>query len=187
MKLKRFLKFLFLLLISWLVIHLTFSIIDGLSDKKETADVAVILGNKVNTDGTLSERLTKRLECGLDLYQTHRVKTIILSGGFGKEGFYEGDKMKDFLIKNGVPDSAIIVDNKGDNTLKTVQNALALKEKFHFNSIIVVSQYYHLTRTKMLFRKNGFDNVSSVSPKYFEWRDVYSLIREFVAYYKELV
>jgi len=85
--------------------HFAYITIDGLRDAGTTADIAVILGSKVNEDGTLSERLSKRMECGLMLYRTNRVKKIVVSGGYGKEGFYEGDKMKDYLIKNGVPDS----------------------------------------------------------------------------------
>lgn len=187
MKIKTTIKTLILLLIIWFCVHITFTIIDGLSKPHKHADLAVVLGNKVNPDGSLSERLTKRLECALYLYQTKKVKFILVSGGLGKEGFYEGDKMKDFLLKNGIPDSLIFVDNKGDNTLKTIQNTLALKEKIGFKSIIAVSQYYHLTRTKMLFRQNGFEEISTASPNYFEWRDIYSLLREFFAYYKELL
>lgn len=36
---------------------------------------------------------------------------------------------------------------------------------------------------QVLFRKQHFKNVSSISPQYFELRDIYSLLREFVAYY----
>ncbi|RZK34987.1 MAG: YdcF family protein [Pedobacter sp.] len=108
---------------------------------------------------------------------------MLVSGGLGKEGFYEGDKMKAYLIEHKVPDSVIIVDNFGNNTLATVNNTMRLKDSLNFKSLIVVSQYFHLTRTKMLFRKRHFDNVSSVSPQYFEFRDIYSLLREFVAYY----
>ncbi|MEI2422628.1 YdcF family protein, partial [Arthrospira platensis SPKY2] len=116
-------------------------------------------------------------------YNSGRVKKILVSGGLGKEGFYEGDKMKEYLTKHNVPDSVIIVDNFGVNTKATVQNTLKLKDSLNFESIIVVSQYFHLTRTKMLFRKYNFNSVSSISPKYFEVRDAYSLIREFAAYY----
>ena len=71
----------------------------------------------------------------------------------------------------------------GDNTEATVINTLKLRDSLSFHSLIVVSQYFHLTRTKMLFRRHGFKNVGSVSPAYFEWRDLYSLLREFVAFY----
>ena len=171
------------MLFLWFLGHITYVTVDGLSQNNKIADIALILGNKVNEDGTLSKRLEKRLECGLNLYQNGQVKKIIVSGGLGKEGYYEGDKMKDYLIKNNVPDSLVIIDNFGNNTLATVNNTLKLKESLRFKSIIVVSLYFHLTRTKMLFKKQGFNNISSASPTYFEFRDFYSLLREFVAYY----
>jgi vancomycin permeability regulator SanA len=183
--LKKTIKYLSLIFLSWLLVHSIVIISDGLRDEEHHADYAVIFGNKVNIDGTLSERLEKRLECGLQLYQSKRVRGFIVSGGLGKEGYEEGTKMKAFLLLHGVPDSVIVVDNKGDNTLKTVQNTIALQDSLHFSSLIVVSQYYHITRAKMLFRKKGFTAVSSASPKYFEWRDFYSLVREFFAFYSE--
>ena len=167
----------------WFFGHIIYTVIDGCTQNEKKADIAVILGNKVNEDGSLSKRLEKRLECGLQLYTNGQVKRLIVSGGFGKEGFYEGDKMKAYLIKSKVPDSLIISDNFGNNTLATVNNTLKLKDSLQFESLIVVSQYFHLTRTKMLFRKQGFINVSSASPKYVEIRDFYALFREFAAYY----
>lgn len=169
----------------WFLVHSVFITIDGLSDNKKAADIALILGNKVNQDGTLSERLVNRLDCGVALYRAKRVSKIIVSGGLGKEGFYEGDKMKAFLRLNGVPDSSIIVDNFGNNTAASVDNTLKLRDSLHFNSVIAVSQYFHLTRIKMLFRKRNFNNINTVSPGYFEIRDFYSLVREFGAYYTE--
>ncbi len=185
MRIKQLLKYTILGFIAWLLTHFTYIIIDGCSDSKEVADVAVILGNKVNKDGSLSERLKKRLECGLGLYKSGRVKKLIVSGGLGKEGFYEGDKMKEYLINKGIPDSIITIDNKGNNTLKTVENTIKLKDSLNFKSLIIVSQYFHLTRTRMLYRKHNFDNIESVSPNYFELRDIYAITREFFAYYLE--
>lgn len=182
---KQILKLLLTIFLLWFIGHIIYITIDGLHDNEKNADIAVILGNKVNEDGTLSERLEKRLECGLNLYRKNRIKKIIVSGGLGKEGFYEGDKMRDFLIANKVPDTAIIVDNLGNNTRATVINTIKLKDSLDFKSIIVVSQYYHVTRTKMLFRKQGFKNVASVSPNYFEIKDLYSILREFVGYYTQ--
>lgn len=181
----RSVKIFFMLFLLWFIFHSIYIITDGISDEGKQADLAVILGNKVNEDGTLSTRLEKRLESGIALYKKRRVKKILVSGGLGKEGFYEGNKMKDFLVSKGIPGSVIIVDNKGDNTRATVENTLRLQSKLDSNSIIVVSQYFHVTRTKKLFKDKGFNNVSSVSPDYFEWRDLYALVREFPAYYTQ--
>ena len=122
----------------------------------------------------------------MGLYQSHRVKKLIVSGGLGIEGYYEGDKMKEFLVKNGVPNNDIITDNQGYNTRATVLNTLRIMDSLNFKTLIVVSQYFHLTRAKMLFRKKGLKNVSSQSPPYFEIRDFHSVIREFFAFYSQL-
>lgn len=178
-------KFWLCILFLWFFGHTTFTVIDGLTDRGKTADIAVILGNKVNEDGTLSARLESRLECGLALYRHGRVRRLLVSGGRGQEGYFEGEKMKAYLLAHAVPDSLIIVDNYGDNTQATVVYTLRLRDSLHYQSLLLVSQYYHLTRTKMLFRKQHFTSVSSASPHYFEARDIYSLIREFFAYYSE--
>jgi vancomycin permeability regulator SanA len=141
----------------------------------------------VNEDGTLSPRLTQRLACGLVLYRGGRVRQLLVSGGLGKEGFYEGTKMRDYLRAHGVPDSAIIVDNAGNTTQQTVRNTARLRAMQPIRGVLVVSQFYHISRTKLLFRQAGFTAVSGASPNYFEWRDIYSLLREFVAYYHALL
>lgn len=181
----KFIKLFTLIALTWFIAHTLYIIVDGTNSTKLTTDVALILGNKINEDGTLSERLIKRLECGIDLYKNHQVKRLIVSGGLGKEGFYEGSKMKEYLMKQDIPDTCIIVDDNGDDTEASVDNTLNMNDSMHFKSITVVSQYFHVTRTKMLFKRRGFEIVYSASPNYYEWGDLYSLVREFFAFYIE--
>ncbi|MBJ6146262.1 YdcF family protein [Hymenobacter sp. BT559] len=175
------------LLAAWVLVHTLVITWDGLRDDQQRADLGVVLGNKVNEDGTLSQRLTQRLACGLALYRSGYVRQLLVSGGLGKEGFYEGTKMRDYLRAHGVPDSVIIVDNAGNTTQQTVRNTTRLRAAQPIRSVLVVSQFYHISRTKLLFRQAGFTAVSGASPAYFEWRDIYSLLREFVAYYHALL
>ncbi len=172
-----------IVLLIWMSIHSVYIIIDGLSDKHGKADVAVVMGSKVNDDGTLSPRLEARVNCAYDLYNTGRVKFILVSGGHGNEGLNEAGMMKTYLVTKGVPDSLIFVDNIGHNTMATVKNSIEPARQLGWKSIIVVSQYYHITRAKMFYRKEGFKNVGGVAPRYFEWRDFYSVFREFWAFY----
>lgn len=169
--------------LSWFVIHTIVIISDGLRDPGTKADMAVVMGNKVNIDGTLSERLVHRLKQGLELYRNGRVRTLMVSGGLGQEGHYEAEVMKKWLRQQGVPDSSIIADNMGNNTRLSVQHTIDVCRERHFDTVIVVSQYYHVSRAKMLFRKYGFKNVSSSGSDYFEWQDLYSIPREFIAFY----
>ncbi|MNK29629.1 vancomycin high temperature exclusion protein [compost metagenome] len=182
-----FIKSIFVVLIVWFLAHSIYITIDGLTDKQTNADVAIVLGNKVNEDGTLSERLKARLDKSIELFNQKRVKAIIVSGGLGKEGFWEGKKMQEYLILNKIPKEKILIDNYGNDTEKTVENSIRIMDSLHYNSAISVSQYFHQTRAKKLFRKKGFENIESASPDYFELRDFYSIFREFVAYYKEAI
>lgn len=186
-KLKRKYSIPIFILLLWFVAHSIFITFDGLSENESKADIAVILGNKINEDGSISERLKSRLDCGINLYKTNRINKILVSGGLGKEGYYEGNKMREYLINKNIPDSIIIVDNYGDNTIATVKNSLKLKDSLKFESILVVSQYFHITRLKMLYKKHGFSNIQGASPRYFELHDLYSIFREFFGFYLEYI
>lgn len=102
----------------------------------------------------------------------------------GKEGFYEAQKMAAFLIEKGVKKQDIIIDNYGNNSWLTAMNFKKIAP--NSNSVIIVTQFYHITRCKLAFKKLGIKNITAVSPNYFEFRDLYSLFREFFGYYKYL-
>lgn len=170
----------------WLIAHSLYVTIDGLSDTLQKADCVLILGNKVNEDGTLSDRLRSRVEKGMEVYRLGMASKIIVSGGLGKEGYYEGTEMKKYLLQQGVPESAIIVDNAGNTTLATALNFRDIASTYHLKSVIVVSQFYHLTRTKLILAKTGRYELYTAHATYFEARDVFSLLREFPAFYQYL-
>lgn len=92
------------------------------------------------------------------MYQDSIAPLIVVSGGLGVEGYYEGDIMADYLIAKGVSREAIVIDNKGNNSQRTANN---LREIFpKINKVTVVSQYYHITRYKLAFINAGFNIVN---------------------------
>ncbi|KXX66520.1 YdcF family protein [Flammeovirga sp. SJP92] len=175
-------KFLIYIGISWFSIHELYTIFDGIFSQPQKSEFAIIFGNTVNEDGTLSRRLEERVKKGLELYKSNTVEKLFVSGGLGKEGHYEGQKMAEYLIHKGVPANAIFIDDEGNTSWLT---ALNFKKQFpNCKSVVVVSQFYHITRSKLAFRKIDIDQVSGASPNYFEWRDLYGLFREFFGFYK---
>ncbi|MFC1655738.1 YdcF family protein [Patescibacteria group bacterium] len=180
-------KYLILILAGWFFVHSTIIIIDGLNDNINQADTIVIFGNKVETNGLPSARLQSRLVKGIELYDQNYAPIIIVSGGFGKEGFDEATVMKDYLSDNGVPEENIIVDSDGNNTYQTAKNVKRIMETQNMTSVIIVTQYYHVARARLAFKKFGIENVYSahaLMPP--ELRDPYSIFREFVGYYAYL-
>lgn len=176
------LKYAFLFGISLYLIAVLSLIIDANRETDKNAEYAVILGNKVELDGKPSRRLQARLDAGAELYRAGRVQKVIVSGGFGKEGYDEAHVMANYLIKNGIPADSIIVDHEGNNSHATSINSLTLTGKE--STIIAVTQMYHLSRTKLSLRNAGFKEVSGHYPRYFELRDIYGITREIPAWVK---
>jgi vancomycin permeability regulator SanA len=154
--------------------------LDGMDSGYQRSDYAVVLGNQVEISGQPSERLAARLGEAKELYRKRMVKKIIVSGGTGKEGYDEARVMRNYLVKHGVPSRKIIVDSKGVNTHSTAQNSKRWIGKKQ--SVIVVSQLYHLSRSKMAFHNAGFTNVGAAYPDFFEKRDIFASIREVLAW-----
>ena len=152
--------------------------------------MAVILGNRVFSDGRLSPWLKGRVDKALELYKEKRVKKIYASGGISNndEGDYpEGTAMKQYLVGQGVAAEDVIADNQGKNTYCTAEDYLKWNAKEKYQSVIVVSQFYHITRCKYIFKKLGIPHVHHVASDVYSWRDVPGTLREVPAFYKYLL
>lgn len=152
-----------------------------------TSDVAVVLGNEVEISGIPSPRLQARLDNAKELYQQGIVKNIIVSGGVGKSGYNEAVVMSEYLQKNGIAPNNIIQDTQGNNTMATAINAANIVKEHNFKNIVIVSQYFHLPRCLLAFKKAGLENISASYPNYFEIRDIFSTVREAIAIPKYLL
>lgn len=174
------------LLLAPVVIVISAIVLDGFTDDLFKADAALILGNSVFPDGTLSPRLRGRVERGMELYKSGLVPKIVVSGGFGKEGHYEGTAMAAWLVTNGVPEQDVVIDNEGINTAASAKNFAALSETHGFKSVIVVSQFFHLSRCRLALKQVGIERVGTAHSRVYGGRDVYATLREVVAYGKYL-
>lgn len=160
----------------------TLIVADGLTDDIRAADVAIVPGNTVGKDGRPSARLRARLDRTVALYRQGLFPDVIVSGGVGSEGFDEAEVMKRYLVENGVPEGRIHVDSGGANTYLTARNAARMMGERGWQSAMVVSQYFHVPRTRLAVKRSGVAPVFSAHAQYFELRDVYSIAREVVGY-----
>jgi vancomycin permeability regulator SanA len=156
---------------------------DGITETLFDADAALVLATAVFPDGTPSPRLQGRLNRALALYQEGTVAHVVVSGGFGKEGHYEGDVMAAYLVAHGVPEDKIIIDNEGVNTAATARNFARLQEEHDFKSVIVVSQFFHLSRCRLALKQAGVTTIGTAHSRHYEWRDMYGTAREFAGFY----
>lgn len=176
----------FIVLFLWFIIHTIIIVTDGLNDDLANVDTAVVLGNKVELDGQPSNRLQARLDKAAELYEEGYFEYIVVSGGIGEEGFDEAKVMKEYLVNKAIPAEIILEESNGYNSYMTAENTSAIMKDLNLESVLVISQYFHISRTKLAFTKLGFEEVYSAHAEIFEVRDFYSIIREFPAYYKYL-
>lgn len=180
---------LLVLVATWAAVHLTAISVDGCHDEVvATADVAVVLGNRVTPGGIPSPRLLRRLERAVDLYRAGTVARVIVSGGQDPGSPHEADVMRTVLLAAGVPDAAIVVDRGGVDTHHTARFTRDYMRAHGLTSAIAVSQFYHLSRCKLALRRFGVPAVYAAHAALeFELRDPWSMGRELVGYYAYLL
>ena len=173
-----------LLLVCWLFLHGLYVVYDGMKPFTGKADIAIILGNAVNKDGSLSAWLQGRVDEALQLYRNGQVKKLFVSGGITPGYRPEGDCMRAYLINKGVDSNDVIKDNFGQNTYLTARHFIDLNKQGNYNSAVVVTSYFHVPRSKYIVKKLGYKNVRGDYSRAFFWQDWIGLARDCVGFYK---
>lgn len=131
--------------------------------------VAVILGNRMNDNGTLSALARKRLDLAEKLYKEYSPEEIILSGGRANPNVdvTEADAMfKELKRRGNIDESVILLEGKSTSTKENAKYAVPMALKFHPDKIIVCTTHEHATRPYLnplrLFRRAVKDNGSNV-------------------------
>ena len=155
---------------------------DGLHDRLGKADVGVVLGNKVEPNGQPSLDLATRLDEAGDLYRQGYFPTVIVSGGVGPGAYDEPAAMRTYLVRQGVPDAAIVLDRAGVNTRATAVDTARWMRARGLSRVLVISQFYHMARSRLAFERCGVRTIYSGHGRRFSTRDVFGLGRDTVGY-----
>ncbi|AZS81365.1 YdcF family protein [Achromobacter spanius] len=153
----------------------------GLLTRARPADVAIVLGNTVLPSGEPSPRLAARLDRAYECYAARQCRILFVSGGVDPAGADEAAVMRNYLQARGVPADRIVMDSAGNNSWATARHASAYMREHGYTSALAVTQYFHLPRTMLALRRHGVADVSGGYPRFFEWRDLYSVFRELPA------
>ncbi|MBI4250129.1 YdcF family protein [Candidatus Uhrbacteria bacterium] len=117
--------------------------------------IALVLGASIR-NGTPSTILTDRLDTARQLYETGKVKKLIVSGDNREEYYNEPAVMKEYLVERGVPPENVVADYAGR---RTYDSCYRLKEIFGQQAAILVTQRYHLVRAIYLCRNLGVASI----------------------------
>lgn len=178
---------LLLLATVWLVAHLAIMFWVGYSEDLRPADAAVVLGNFVNADGTPGPTVKARLDRAMELYQAGLVHTIIVSGAVWSGNYNEPAGMRRYLVEQGVPAKSILEDPRGVNTYHTAINTLATMRERNIHSVTIVTDFYHVLRTRLAFSLCGIEDARSVYARApIDAAMLFAVGRDTVAFYRYL-
>ena len=108
--------------------------------------VLVVLGNRMNDDGTLSDAMLERLNKALVVADDF--DKIIVTGGVANPiaGKAEGDMMSKWLVENGVPMGKILVENRSHTTKENAKFTAPIIKGIGAEEVTILSSAYHIDR-----------------------------------------
>jgi len=130
--------------------------------------VALLLGTgKYLKNGYENLYYVNRIKACVELWESGKIKFIIISGDNRRLDYNEPEMMMKDLIEAGIPSNKIFLDFAG---LRTLDSVVRAREIFGQPSFIVVSQQFHNERAIFIAEKNGINaigfNAENVSSQY---------------------
>ncbi|NQT21505.1 MAG: YdcF family protein [Planctomycetes bacterium] len=90
------------------------------------------------------------------LFEQGLGKRMVFSGGRNPAApLSEPQAMEKIALDRGIPEDAIILDERGSNTFATVASAKALARRHGWRRLLMVSHDYHLSRISALSHRAG--------------------------------
>lgn len=130
-------------------------------DQAKPAESIVVLG-AAQYDGRPSPVLRARLDHGIDLWNRGMGKVLVLTGGRGAgDTTSEAEAGRAYARKHGVPDTVILLENKGRTTRESMLGVAQLLQDRGIKTAILVSDPFHMLRLSIIGRRFGLTPYTS--------------------------
>ena len=133
----------------------------GRRDQARPADAIVVLG-AAQYVGRPSPVLRARVDHAVSLWKRGLAPTLVLTGGTGVgDTTSEAAVARKYAMTLGVPDRAIVVEIKGRTTSESMRAVARIMDDREQESVILVSDPFHMLRLSILARRFGLDPYTS--------------------------
>ena len=123
-----------------------------MSSPPARADAIVVFAGGVGETGKAGGGAQERLSEAVNLYRSGFAPYLVLSSGY-VYSFKEAQSMRDLAIAQGVPPSAIALEERSTNTYQNVTFVNEILRDHKWRSILLVSSPYHMRRATMVWHK----------------------------------
>ena len=177
---RRLFSFLIKLVVSalcFVAITVALIIFDGLNDVGDSADVALVVGRD---DGGSND---EQLERVAKLYKNGEFRQVIVSTASSYPSFDSQAGMTKYLEEHHVPSSAIIEDSGAADSAEMAHDVSELMKAHEFSSVMIVSDYYRMSRIKFALLHAGVSNIAKTHAGSAQLDDAWPIAREVGALY----
>jgi uncharacterized SAM-binding protein YcdF (DUF218 family) len=128
---------------------------DSTKQELHSADAIIVFG-AAQYDGRPSPVFRARLDHANELFRQGLAPVVITTGGSAADPkFSEGGVGHDYLMRKGIPESALIAETQANDTAESAERVAAIMRANHMNSCLAVSDAYHMFRIRMLLMHQG--------------------------------
>jgi uncharacterized SAM-binding protein YcdF (DUF218 family) len=136
----------------------------GNHDDRRPSDAIVVLG-AAQYNGRPSAILKARLDHAIDLYQSGLAPYLVVTGGKAEgDRTTEAASARTYALSKGVPDRAILVEDKGRTTLESLRGVAGILRDHHLETATFVSDRTHMLRVLRIARDQGITSFGSPTP-----------------------
>lgn len=141
--------------------------------------VGLVLGtSKFFSNGNHNLFFRYRIEAAVALFESKKIRHIIVSGDNSKIAYNETQDMKNALVAAGVPDSCITLDFAG---FRTFDSVIRCNKVFGQTNFTIISQEFHNQRAVFIGNSLGLEVVGFNAKAVEDAHSFKTLIREFFA------
>ncbi|MFA9288451.1 MAG: YdcF family protein [Weeksellaceae bacterium] len=142
-------------------------------DTKVKSDVIMVLGGRVMSGmdcfGPICEQIKfvpklrynpcvlSRVDQAVLLYKEGYAPKILMSGGTDEDNYNEAEIMKKMAMEAGVPEQDILLETKSTSTYENFVLSRKVITDADLDSVIVVSEPYHMARAGLVASKLDYD------------------------------
>ena len=133
----------------------------GARNGEVPSDAIVVLG-AAQYAGRPSPVLKARLDHAVGLWKRGLARWLILTGGTGAgDTTSEAAVSRRYVMRQGVPDSVILLENHGRNTNASLASVANIMSTRKLDRAILVSDPFHMLRLQILAREYSLHCVTS--------------------------
>lgn len=123
----------------------------------EKFDIILLLGHRLYDDATPDATTIGRVDKAAELWKKGVAPIIVASGYQGyneKHDRAQADVMAELLIERGVPNEAIIREDKSKTTVLNVEETIKIHGNNDFTAAVVTTDW-HMPRALLICKKQG--------------------------------